>query len=97
MKKFLTSLWEIIREELIFIIVLILLFFILKLPVNYYIVTGGGTSDVSSRIAVEDPFPKKGSFNIVNAIMNILLDKSTAEKLVKGREKGLQDETQRIT
>ncbi len=64
MKKFLTSLWEIIREELIFIIVLILLFFILKIPVNYYIVTGGGTSDVSSRITVEDPFPKKGSFNI---------------------------------
>ena len=33
-------------------------------PVNNYIVVGGGISDISSRIQVEQAYQSKGSFNI---------------------------------
>ncbi len=60
MKKIL----EFIKEEYKFIIFLILLYIILQYPLNYYIVTGGGTSDVSTRIEVANKYKEKGSFNI---------------------------------
>lgn len=60
MKKIL----EFIKEEYKFIIFLILLYIILQYPLNYYIVTGGGTSDVSTRIEVTNKYKEKGSFNI---------------------------------
>ena len=60
MKKIL----EFIKEEYKFIIFLILLYIILQYPLNYYIVTGGGASDVSSRIEVANKHKEKGSFNI---------------------------------
>lgn len=42
-----------------------LLFYIVCIfPVNYYIVIGGGISDVSERIEVSDATESKGSFNI---------------------------------
>ena len=53
-----------IKEEYKFIIFLILLYIILNYPLNYYIVTGGGASDVSSRIEVTNKYKEKGSFNI---------------------------------
>ena len=56
--------FQVIKEEYKFIIFLILLYIILQYPLNYYIVTGGGASDVSSRIKVEDSYKEKGSFNI---------------------------------
>ena len=43
---------------------LIILFIILLFPVNNYIVVGGGISDISSRIQVEQAYQSKGSFNI---------------------------------
>ncbi len=64
MKKITTRIIEAIKEEYRFIIFLILLYCILQIPVNYYIVTGGGTSDVSSRIQVNKAHKGKGSFNI---------------------------------
>ncbi len=64
MKRVVTFLKETIGEEYKFIIFLLLLFISLQIPVNYYIITGGGTSDVSSRIQVEDGYSSKGSFNI---------------------------------
>ena len=64
MKKIYTSLKEFIKGEYKFLIFLILLYIILNYPLNYYIVTGGGTSDVSSRIKVEEGYSEKGSFNI---------------------------------
>jgi len=64
MKKVISYVVDIIKEEYKFIIVLLLLFIIFEFPVNYYIIIGGGTSDVSSRIHVEDKYNSKGSFNI---------------------------------
>jgi len=64
MKKVFTYIKEFIIEEYKFLIFLFLLYIILQYPLNYYIVTGGGTSDVSSRIQVEDQYKSKGSFNI---------------------------------
>ena len=43
---------------------MLLLLIILNYPLNYYITVGGGISDVSSRIKVEDKYKSKGTFNI---------------------------------
>ena len=64
MKKIFNYIINLVKEEYKFIIFLILLFIIFEYPLNYYIVTGGGTSNVSSRIKVEDAYKEKGSFNI---------------------------------
>jgi PDZ domain-containing protein len=64
MKKLFSYIVNTIKEEYKFIIVLLLLFIIFEYPLNYYIIIGGGTSDVSSRIKVEDKYESKGSFNI---------------------------------
>ena len=55
---------EVIREEYKFLIVMILCLIILNYPVNYYIYTGGGVSDISSRVEVEGKYKSKGSFNL---------------------------------
>lgn len=64
MKKIVSYIVDTIKEEYKFIICLLLLFIIFVYPLNYYIIIGGGTSDVSSRIKVEDNYNSKGSFNI---------------------------------
>ncbi len=64
MKDIITSIKKMIKEEYKFIILLILLYIIFTFPINYYITVGGGISDVSSRIKVEDKYESKGSFNI---------------------------------
>ena len=64
MEKFFKEIKDYIKEEWKFFIVLLLIYFILQINVNYYIVTGGGISDVSSRIKVEEKYQGKGSFNI---------------------------------
>lgn len=64
MKRFISFIIDTIKEEYKFIIVLLLLFIIFKFPLNYYIIIGGGTSDISSRIKVEDKYKSNGSFNI---------------------------------
>lgn len=64
MKKLVKNTLELIKEEYKFLFFLILLYFILQFPLNYYIITGGGTSDVSSRIEVDNSYKSKGSFNI---------------------------------
>lgn len=53
-----------VKDNFIFISILLILYIILTFPLNYYIVIGGGTSDVSSRIEVSDAYSSKGSFNI---------------------------------
>ncbi len=64
LKKILKYIKDLIKEEYKFILFLILLFIIFEYPVNYYIITGGGTSNIASRIKVEDSYSEKGSFNI---------------------------------
>lgn len=63
-KKVLNYIVETIKEEYKFIIVLLLVTIILNIPLNYYVTVGGGISDASDRINVEDKYESKGSFNI---------------------------------
>lgn len=53
-----------IKEDYKYILFFIVLYIVLNFPVNYYITVGGGTSDVSSRIIVDEQYKSKGSFNI---------------------------------
>ena len=64
LKKIFNYIKETIKEEYKFIIFLLLLTIILNIPVNYYITTGGGISDISERIEVENGKKSKGSFNL---------------------------------
>ena len=64
MKKYTTSVLNFIREEYKFLIFLVVLYCILQIPVNYYIIVGGGISDISSRVEVSEKYSSKGSFNI---------------------------------
>lgn len=63
-KKAINYIIEFIKEEYRFIIFMLLLIILLNYPVNYYIIAGGGISDVSSRIEVKDKHKSKGNFNI---------------------------------
>ena len=63
-RDFFQSVIHYIKKEYKFLIFIILLFIILNFPLNYYIDVGGGISDVSSRIEVEDAYESKGSFNL---------------------------------
>ncbi len=52
-----------IQKNFSFIIYLFLIFIILC-PVNYYIITGGGTFDAGSRVSIKTDNKSKGSFNM---------------------------------
>lgn len=52
-----------IQKNFSFIIYLFLIFIILC-PVNYYIITGGGTFDANSRVSIKTDNKIKGSFNM---------------------------------
>lgn len=64
LKKIFNYIKKVFKEEYKFIIFLIFSYFLLSFPLNYYITVGGGISDVSSRIKVEDNYESTGSFNI---------------------------------
>ena len=55
---------EFIKSEYKFLLFLVFIYILLNFPLDYYIVVGGGVSDVSSRIKVEEKYKSKGSFNI---------------------------------
>jgi len=63
-KKFYDKLLYFIKEEYKFIIFMVIFYLLLSFPVNYYIITGGGISDIDTRIKVDDAYSSKGSFNI---------------------------------
>ena len=52
------------KEDWKFYVVLISITLICFIPLDYYIVVGGGINDVSSRIEVEDATKSKGSYNL---------------------------------
>lgn len=64
MRKIYESIKSTLKEDYKFIIFIIILYIILQIPLNYYITVGGGTSDISSRIKVEDGYDNAGSLNI---------------------------------
>lgn len=63
-KKLFNYIKNVFKEEYKFIFILIFSYLFLSFPLNYYITVGGGISDVSSRIKVNDNYESKGSFNI---------------------------------
>jgi len=63
-KKILNEIIITIKEEWKFILFNILLLIVLNIPLNYYIVIGGGIDDVSSRVKVEESNKGEGSLNI---------------------------------
>lgn len=63
-KKVYDKLKKIIKENYKQLIILVVVYIVLTWPVNYYITTGGGISNVDSRIHVTNAHSSKGSFNI---------------------------------
>lgn len=63
-KKFFKDLKEFIKEEYKFLIVCLLVLILFFYPVNYYIIIGGGISDIGDRIEVEDEYDSDGTFNM---------------------------------
>ncbi len=53
-----------IKENYKSIIFFCILYFIVLCPVNYYIITGGGTIDVNKRVEIKDSYKSKGSLNM---------------------------------
>ena len=63
-KKMFSSIKEFIIEEYKFLICMLVFYIVCTFPVNYYIIVGGGISDVGERIVVEGASKSKGSFNL---------------------------------
>lgn len=63
-KKIFNYIKEFVVEEYKFLICMLIFYIVCTFPVNYYIVTGGGISDVGERIEVTDGSKSKGSFNL---------------------------------
>ena len=63
-KKVYEKIKSFIKSEYKFIIFLIVFYIFCAWPVNYYIIIGGGISDIGSRVVVEDGYQSKGSFNL---------------------------------
>lgn len=55
---------EFIIDEWKFLVCMIVFYIVCTFPVNYYIVVGGGLSDVGERISVDEQYDSKGSFNL---------------------------------
>ena len=64
LKKFSEKVQECMKTEYKFILFLIVFVVICTWPVNYYIVIGGGISDISDRVVVENGDSSNGSFNL---------------------------------
>ena len=64
LKKIFNAVKEFVVEEYKFLICMFVFYIVCTFPVNYYIVIGGGISDVGERIVVENGSDSKGSFNL---------------------------------
>lgn len=68
MKEFFKDLKKSIKDLVVYeykyLTILFLIAIICYLPVNYYIVVGGGISDIGSRVNVENGYKSDGSLNI---------------------------------
>lgn len=64
LKKIFKSIKDFIVDEYKFLIFMVVFYIVCTFPVNYYIVIGGGISDVGERIVVEGGSKSKGSFNL---------------------------------
>ena len=53
-----------IKENYKSIIFFSILYFIVLCPVNYYVITGGGTIDVDDKVEIKNAYKSKGSLNL---------------------------------
>lgn len=63
-KKIYNAVKEFVVEEYKFLICMLIFYIVCTFPVNYYIIIGGGVSDVGERIEIIDASKSKGSFNL---------------------------------
>lgn len=63
-KKMFKAIKEFIIDEYVFLICMAIFYIVCTFPVNYYIITGGGVSDVGKRIEIKNETKSKGSFNL---------------------------------
>ncbi len=64
MKKNIKTIKEIIKDNWLYIIFMTLFIFASFYPVNYFIIIGGGISNIGNRVEVKDAYEEKGSLNI---------------------------------
>lgn len=62
--KFYDKTKQFIKENYKYILSLILFYIVITYPLDYYIFTGGGISNINSRITIEDGYKEKGSLNL---------------------------------
>lgn len=58
------SFLDLIRNEIKYLVTLLTIAMICFIPMNYYIIVGGGISDIGSRVKVENSYDSKGSLNV---------------------------------
>lgn len=64
MKNKFKTIKEIIKDNWLYITFMTIFIFVSFYPVNYFIIIGGGISNIGSRVEVEDAYKEKGSLNI---------------------------------
>lgn len=62
--KIYNSIKKYIRENFVEIFIYLILLFMVLCPVDYYIITGGGTFSASERVKMDTSYKTKGSFNM---------------------------------
>lgn len=63
-KNFKNDIIDYLKDEWKFLLFCVVLTCILLFPLDYYITTGGGTSNIDKRVFIEDSYKSKGSLNI---------------------------------
>jgi len=58
------KLYEIIKQNIKFIVFLVVLFLLFYVKLPFYIDTGGGILNLNKRVSVDDRYESKGSFNL---------------------------------
>ncbi|MBQ8132611.1 MAG: PDZ domain-containing protein [Bacilli bacterium] len=64
LEEYKDSLIDLINNEFKYLTSLLAIAIVCFIPVNYYILVGGGISDIGSRVKVENSYKSKGSLNI---------------------------------
>ena len=64
MKKTFKTIKDIVKENWLYILFMTVFLFASFYPVNYFIIIGGGISNIGNRVEVKDAYEEKGSLNI---------------------------------
>ena len=64
MKKTFKTIKSIVKENWLYITFMTIFLFASFYPVNYFIIIGGGISNIGNRVEVKDAYEEKGSLNI---------------------------------